>query len=197
VYQAFLALLVLAWTVYLGSSFLSRRAETNSGSSISSFNRQLHVMGGTPKGHERGLRSAEANPLPVPPWATPVSLSDAHQRRIEVIFTLLGGAATALVLGILITRWSLLLHVAIDITLIGYLFMLARSQQLAAERHEKVTHLGERRPGRFKIDFDQESEDYDNEDIAHLPVAVGASDGSHGLTRRSIEPNPGFRVLGG
>lgn len=106
-----------------------------------------------------------------------------------MIFTLLGGAVMALLLGLLITRWSLLLHVGLDLTLIGYLFMLARSQQLAAERSEKVLHLEPRNRyplGLANPEFEQEE--------AEMAIAVG---GSPQLTRRPIEPTPGFRIIGG
>ncbi len=191
-YQAFLALLVLAWAVYLGSTFLGRRGNTNSGSSIKSFSQQLRtIRGASPSTDEYGRVSVDPSPLPVPPWAAPISLRDAHQRRVEVIFTLLGGAAMALILGLLITRWSLLLHVVLDLALIGYLFMLARSQQLAAERSEKVYHLDAR--DRFQLRPSATGAELEDQE-AELAIAVGA--GSP-LTRRPMEPTPGFRVIGG
>ena len=182
-YIIFLGLLVVAWVVYLGSTFLGRRGTGSGGnSSIRGFNRQLEVIGGASPATtlSGGTVSARPTPLPVPPWAMPISLSDAHRRRIEVIFTLLGGAAMALLLGVLITRWALLLHVALDVMLVGYLFLLARSQNLADERAQKVRSIDASNAARTRKALAADTP-AGEADVEEAPIAVGGT--------------PGFRVL--
>lgn len=187
-------LFVLGWITYLGWWAISRRTQQNYGASIKTFSRRLTVIGdatssGTHATIEppRLVSDADLQPTPArPALAGPQTLSQAQLRRVEVIATLAGGAAMALFLGIFFFRWVLLLHVVLDLVLIAYLGLLARSQQLAAERAEKVRHL----PTASTLGFPELELFVDEEAFAEdNQVAVGG--GAPVPTSGS-----GFRVLG-
>ena len=61
-----------------------------------------------------------------------------------MLFTLASAAALTLVLGVLLGGPVLLLHLVVDVLLVAYVALLARAQQLAAEREMKVRYLPQR-----------------------------------------------------
>lgn len=69
------------------------------------------------------------------------------RRRRDVFTALLGAAAVSLVLGLVPAfRVLLLVHLAVDALLIGYVTLLIRQRSLAAEREMKVRFLPDSRP---------------------------------------------------
>jgi len=69
------------------------------------------------------------------------------RRRRDVFTALLGAAAVTLVLGLVPAfRVLLLVHLAVDALLVGYVALLIRQRGLAAEREMKVRFLPDSRP---------------------------------------------------
>jgi hypothetical protein len=152
-------LLILAgiWAAVLVPMVRSR-VEPGTADSIGNFRRQLGVLQ-----RSGPVSVAPANRLRVPPYnpgvptpytpyagmrsAARLSPDAARRartlkRRRDVLFTLAGGAAATLVLGLLPPlRMLWLLHVVFDLLLAGYVALLVRIRNEAAEREIKLRFL--------------------------------------------------------
>jgi hypothetical protein len=153
-------LLILAgiWAAVL-VPWVRSRVEPGPADSIGSFRRQLGVLQRTGP-----VTVAPANRLRVPPYnpgvPTPYALRRAPgsasgsgsaeaarrartlKRRRDVLFTLAGGSAATLVLGLVpALRMLWLLHVVVDLLLAGYVALLVRIRNQAAERELKLRFL--------------------------------------------------------
>ena len=71
----------------------------------------------------------------------PTAGREARKRRREVLHGLLAAAGVTLVLGFGMGGPFYLLHLLVDIALVGYVVMLVRMQKSSAEREMKVTFL--------------------------------------------------------
>jgi len=164
-----LVLLILAviWAAVLIPPALRSRAEGRPADSITAFHRQLAVLrragprgafpaDGTSSPRPRSLRSVgSGGPLGSPMTAfAPRSVAraqvraaiprrgSARRRRRDVFLSLLVAAGTTLVLGAVPgLRMFLVVHVAADFLLFGYVALLVRQRNLAAERALKVRLL--------------------------------------------------------
>jgi hypothetical protein len=80
-----------------------------------------------------------------PAWSAPrrpSARSQARRRRRDILFSLLVAAGTTLVLGAVpALRMLWLVHVVVDMLLIGYVSLLVRQRNLATERELKVRLL--------------------------------------------------------
>ncbi|MGH9222978.1 MAG: hypothetical protein ACRD2W_04170, partial [Acidimicrobiales bacterium] len=169
-----LVLLILAviWAAVLIPPALRSRAEGRPADSITAFHRQLAVLrragprlGGrhsdwTPDGamgsrHVSPLAAVTA--LPVAP-SRPAAYSatsrsamvrrNARRRRKDILLALLVAASTTLVLGAIpALRFLWVVHGAADVLLFGYVALLVRQRNLAAERDLKVRLLPTTRRG--------------------------------------------------
>jgi hypothetical protein len=154
-------LLILAgiWAAVL-VPWVRSRVEPGAADSIGDFRRQLGVLQRTAPGVV-----APANRLRVPPYnpavPTPYAgYAGAHtlarryqspeaarrartlKRRRDVLFSLLGGMAGTLVLGVLPPlRMLWALHLVLDLAFAGYVAMLVRIRNAAAERELKLRFL--------------------------------------------------------
>jgi hypothetical protein len=155
-------LLILAgiWAAVL-VPWVRSRVEPGPADSIGDFRRQLVVLQRTGP-----VSVAPANRLRVPPYnpgvPTPYTgYAGAHalvrrsamspeaarrartlKRRRDVLFTLIGGMAATLVLGFvpsLRLLWAL--HVVLDLAFAGYVTLLVRMRNMAAEREIKLRFL--------------------------------------------------------
>lgn len=161
-----MVLLILAgiWAAVL-VPWVRSRVEPGPADSIGDFRRQLGVLQRTgpaivtPANRLRVPRYQPyqpAVPTPAarrPAAAVPVSMSvsasaDAARRartlkrRRDVLFTLLGGMAGTLVLGLLPPlRMLWALHVVLDLAFAGYIALLVRIRNAAAEREMKLRFL--------------------------------------------------------
>ena len=156
-----MVLLILAgiWAAVLVPMVRSR-VEPGPADSIGAFRRQLGVLQRTGP-----AVVAPANQLRVPPYnpgvPTPYAgYAGAHslarryaspdaarrartlKRRRDILFTLLGGMAATLLLGLLPPlRMLWALHVVLDLAFAGYVALLVRTRNAAAEREIKLRFL--------------------------------------------------------
>jgi len=166
-----LVLLILAviWAAVLIPPALRARAEGRPADSITAFHRQLAVLrragprsgrGGHWMPNDGGMAQPTftqrhvALVAPVAPprraaapaaWSAPrrpSARSQARRRRRDILFSLLVAAGTTLVLGAVpALRLLWLVHVVVDVLLIGYVALLVRQRNLATERDLKVRLL--------------------------------------------------------
>lgn len=149
-----LLLLAVVWAAVLVPPFMRARAEGRPADSIGSFRRQLNVLQRTGP-----MTVAPANTLRIssaPHLSTvPASLNPARRystadgrrartlrRRRDVLLCLLGGMGFTLVAGLmpaLRVLWGL--HLVLDALFIGYVTLLVRMRNAAAEREMKVRFM--------------------------------------------------------
>lgn len=70
--------------------------------------------------------------------AMPSSTAAARERRRHVLMALTGGAFATLLLAMGLGGMWVAINVALDAALVGYVILLVRFRQVAAERHSKV-----------------------------------------------------------
>ncbi|MEM7094023.1 MAG: hypothetical protein AAF567_13540 [Actinomycetota bacterium] len=90
-----------------------------------------------PVGDERSLHEAW-NPPRQRRAGAPTSTAAARERRRQVLLGLTGAAFVSLLLALAMRGGWIALHVAIDAALVGYVLLLVRFRQMAAERRNKV-----------------------------------------------------------
>jgi hypothetical protein len=151
-----LLFLAVIWAAVLVPPLVRARAEGRPADSIGNFRRQLHVLqrtgpGFVPPANSLGLLSA---PRAVPPYvmpgqrrSVPMSAEGARRartlkRRRDVLFGLLAAMGGSLVLGMLPSLrvlWGL--HMVLDAMFVGYVAMLVRIRNEAAERDMKLRFI--------------------------------------------------------
>lgn len=179
-----LVLLVLAgiWIAVIAVPLVRAKTEGKLGDSIGSFRRHLSVL-------ERAapMTVAPANRLRLPhsgtigPYRPPVAThgrpsagrgrrQQAQKRRRDVLMGLVVAIVGSAVLGMipgLSIMWTV--NVVVDVLFVGYLVLLVRMRNLAAEREMKLTFLPGARPVPIRRFADAQ------------PAAVGLAD----LARRA------------
>ena len=144
--------LAMIWAAVLVPPTLRARAEARPGASIGRFRRELGVLQRTSPTVVRPAdtlryRSYAAAPTPTYRMARSYSPEAARRartlrRRRDVLLTLLAAMAGTLVLGFLPGLRPLLgLHVVLDLLLAGYVALLVRARNIAAEREMKLRFL--------------------------------------------------------
>lgn len=150
-----MVLLVLAviWGAVLVPPMMRARSESRPADSIGNFRHQLSVLRRTGP-----TTVAPANPLRIPSYAAPTpaptyamargySAAGARRartlkRRRDVLFTLVVAMGVTLVLGLLPPFRALLgLHILCDLLFAGYVGMLVKARNEAAERDMKLRFL--------------------------------------------------------
>jgi hypothetical protein len=141
--------LVVMWSVYLGL-WLRSRHERRSMSSISTFNKHLAVLGRTSPGGpiygsggpRPGVRAAPpAPPIAYAPLARGMTLTEARNRRRQVLTTLTAVASVTAAMAWFGGPFMVFLHVVTDLLLAGYLLLLVRARRMVLERRSKVVYL--------------------------------------------------------
>lgn len=137
-----LILLAVVWAVVLVPPYLRHRGEARPGSSVSSFRQGLDVLGrSAPPSVATGASFA-----PVRGTAgsgTPRGRAAVRKRRRDVLFTLAALAGFTLLLAIAFGGLAIALHLAVDVALAGYLYLLVQLRKLSAERAQKVHFLAQ------------------------------------------------------
>jgi hypothetical protein len=157
-----LVLLILAviWAAVLIPPALRKRAEGRPADSITSFHHQLAVLRRTgPRAGRHAAWPPAESPSPryVAPVAAPVrpvstvawaagrstlARRDIRRRRRDILMALLVAAGVTLVLGAVPSLRGLwLVHMVVDLLLVGYVSLLVRQRNLATERALKVRLL--------------------------------------------------------
>ena len=156
-----LVVLAVIWGIVLVPPFLRSRAESRPGDSIVGFRRQLGVLERTapltiPAAHRldgmarvRMAPMHQANPAHAAHYGPVTGVAPGHsfspprntalRRRREVFKALLVAMAGTLVLGALpALRGLWAVHVVVDLAFVGYVVLLVRMRNAAAERAMKV-----------------------------------------------------------
>ncbi|MGQ0520627.1 MAG: hypothetical protein ACT4PX_05680 [Actinomycetota bacterium] len=150
-----MVLLVLAviWGAVLVPPMMRARSESRPADSIGNFRHQLSVLrrtGPTTVAPANPLRiPSYAAPTPAPTYAMARSYSAAGARRArtlkrrrDVLFTLVVAMGVTLVLGLFPPFRALLgLHVLCDLLFAGYVGLLVKARNEAAERDMKLRFL--------------------------------------------------------
>lgn len=149
-----MVLLVLAviWAAVLVPPLLRARAEGRPADSIGNFRRQLHVLQRTGPGVFPPANTLGASMGPYRPVAPGLAIRSASpeaarrartlKRRRDVLFGLLGAMGGTLLLGLLPSLrvlWGL--HLVLDLLFAGYVALLVRMRNEAAEREMKLRFI--------------------------------------------------------
>ncbi|MDQ3756373.1 MAG: hypothetical protein M3394_00765 [Actinomycetota bacterium] len=145
-----LLFLAVIWAAVLVPPMLRARAEGRPADSIGNFRHQLSVLQRAAPGLVSPANSLRSPMLPRPVLyggARPVSSEAARRartlkRRRDVLFGLLGAMGGSLVLGMLPSLrvlWGL--HLVLDALFVGYVALLVRMRNAAAEREMKLRFL--------------------------------------------------------
>lgn len=135
-----LILLAVVWAVVLVPPYLRSRGAARPGSSVSSFRQGLDVLGRSAP----PAVSTAASFAPVRSAAaagTPRGRGAARKRRRDVLFTMAGAAGFTLLLAVAFGGVFILAHLAVDVALGGYVYLLVQLRKLATEATQKVRYL--------------------------------------------------------
>ena len=151
-----LLILALVWAVFLVPQVVRARSERGPADSIGAFQRQLSVLERTAPGSGAGHTVVPMR-RPVASSSMPVSLagpassfsfpmptrSEVRKRRRDILLGLLAAMAGSLLLGFVPGLQVMLgLHLVLDLLFAGYVALLVRARNVAAERELKVRYLG-------------------------------------------------------
>ena len=155
-----LVVLAIVWAAVLLPPVLRARAEGRPGDSIGSFRHQLHVLKRTAPTAVAPANSLTAAAARRQPQVTPTRPAQAPsarpartytpdsarrartlRRRRDVLLALMAAMGVTFLLGFLgiSVMWSL--HVLFDVAFAGYVVMLVRIRNAAAERDMKLRFL--------------------------------------------------------
>lgn len=130
-----LILLAIAWGAFLLPPLLRGRSSVRPGNSVSSFKRDLAVLGRAAPGAPM-VPLAGRDRLP----GTPAGRSAARRRRRDVLAVLVGAAVFSLLLALAFGGMLVLLHLAVDAALAGYVYLLVQMRK-DAERSVRLPYL--------------------------------------------------------
>jgi len=143
-----LVILIVMWAAVLLPPWLRSRSEHRPSDSITTFRQQLSVLDRGVPGSR--MRSSHRDVIIPPLRAVPgglvvrgMSLQKARRRRRDILVGLVTLMVISLAAGFLVPslRFMLVAHVVLDLAFVVYVGLLARAQQLAIERDEKVHFL--------------------------------------------------------
>lgn len=150
-----LLILAVIWAAVLVPPMLRARAEGRPSDSIGEFHRHLSVLSRTgPVDFSAANRLYANSPAPyvsAGPW-TAARLEARRRRTVkrrrDILVSLLAGMAGTLVLGLVpALRELLYLHLMLDLLFAGYVALLVRMRNVAAEREMKLRFLPSTGPG--------------------------------------------------
>ena len=141
---AVILILGLIWAAVLIPPILRARASQPHSDSVGDFHHKLHLLGHTNGSHRDRAekRLSPATPLFAPRGRGPGRQSAMQKRRQDVLLILAGACAGTLFLAVL-TRQPLLfaLHLAADVALGGYVYLLLQYKARTSEQRSKVRYL--------------------------------------------------------
>jgi hypothetical protein len=135
-----LILLAIVWAIVLVPPFVRNRVDARPGSSVTSFRNGLDVLGRATPGAGLVGRRSPMSDLPLP--GAPTGRAAARKRRRDVLVALAAAAGFTLLLALAFGGIAILLHLAVDAILAGYVYLLVQMRKLAGERSTKVRYLG-------------------------------------------------------
>lgn len=135
-----LILLAIVWAIVLVPPMVRNRVDSRPGSSVTSFRNGLDVLGRAAPGASLASRRPSRPDLPLP--GAPTGRAAARKRRRDVLVGLVATAAFTFLLALAFGGILVLVHLAVDVALAGYVFLLVQLRKLASERSTKVRYLG-------------------------------------------------------
>jgi hypothetical protein len=139
---AVILILGVIWAAVLIPPILRARASQPHSDSVGDFHHKLSILGHTNGTHrKRPERLSPAKPM-FAPSRGPGRQSPAQKRRQDVLLVLVGVCALTLVLAV-VTRQPMLfaVHLAADVALGGYVYLLLQYKQRSGEQQSKVRFL--------------------------------------------------------
>ncbi len=147
-----LLVIAIIWAVVIGQAVMRARAEGSPADSIGTFRHQLYVLKRTAPhavsaaNSLSGRRQAQAPPAPTYRMArnySPDTVRRARtlRRRRDVLLALMAAMAVTLFLAVLGFGAFWAVHVLMDLAFGGYVAMLVRMRNVAAERDMKLRFL--------------------------------------------------------
>ena len=147
-----LLVIAIIWAVVIGQAVMRARAEGRPADSIGTFRHQLHVLKRTappavpPANSLSARRQAQAAPAVAHRMARSYSPDNVRRartlrRRRDVLLALLAAMGLTFLLGFLGVGAMWGLHVVLDAAFAGYVAMLVRMRNVAAERDMKLRFL--------------------------------------------------------
>jgi hypothetical protein len=131
-----LVVLALIWAIALLPPIIRSRMEGNPADSVGRFNRHLSVIRSTSPAAS-ALAGSAYGPMPRA-WIEEARRLGIQRRRRQVVKTMLTVSALTLLAGLIPDlRMLLVVHVAVDIALLAYVYKLAGARR--AERIRKAT----------------------------------------------------------
>jgi hypothetical protein len=133
------------WAAVLLPPFLRNRATRRPNSSIHSFRHQLRVLErNSPRGNSRS-QSFGQGAYPGSYGANlRMSRAQAAKRRRDVLLLLMTAASITLLIGVLPGLHAVLvIHVLIDVVLVGFVVLSARQRQMADDRVRQMRYMRE------------------------------------------------------
>ncbi len=128
--------LAIVWAIVLVPPAVRHRSAARPGSSVSRFRQGLDVLGrATPH-----PSSTPRRPLR-PGGPRPAARAAARKRRRDVFLTLVGVAAFTLLLAVAFGGVAVALHLAADVVLGTYVYLLVQMRKVASEQAVKVRYL--------------------------------------------------------
>ena len=141
---AVILILGLIWAAVLIPPILRARASQPRSDSVGDFHHKLSMLGHTNGSHRKRYerRTSPARPMFAPSSKGPGRQSATQKRRQDVLLILIGLCAGTLFLALL-SRMPLLfaVHLAADLALGGYVYLLLQYKQRTTEQHSKVRYL--------------------------------------------------------
>lgn len=145
-----LLFLAVIWAAVLVPPMLRARAEGRPADSIGNFRHQLSVLQRTAPGMVAPANTLRSPVLPRPvpyggfrpPTGEAARRARTLKRRRDILFGLLGAMGGSLVLGFvpsLRVLWGL--HVVLDALFVGYVVLLVRMRNIAAEQEMKLRFI--------------------------------------------------------
>ncbi len=137
-------LLVVLWAAVLVPPLLRNRRELVSRDSVGAFRSQLDTLGrAAPAGSPGGSVSARAASFASGGgWpGVPRNASEAEARRRDILMGLAVTAVVTLVGAALVASALWPLHLLVDVTLIGYVVLLARHRAMTVRRDQDVHYV--------------------------------------------------------
>jgi len=129
-----LTLLAVVWAIVLVPPYLRHRSDARPGSSVNSFQQGLDVLG-------RTAPSGSLGPVRPSGPGVPVGRAALRRRRGEVLVALAAFAGFTLLLAVAFGGLLVLAHMAADVALAGYLYLLVQIRRAADDHAHKVRYL--------------------------------------------------------
>ncbi len=128
--------LVMAWVWMLGRPFVLHLLNSAQRDPVGHFNRQINALGDAPRQSVSRLNSGSYGPV-----GGPVGVDNSRKRRLQWFLALCIAVAVSLPLAIVFRGTFIGVNLVMDVALIGFVIVAARTGAAEVERAQKVRYL--------------------------------------------------------